>query len=98
MPLTKIVGPTLSTPPTAELVVGSTLGPNPYAAGGFAADIVADLGITAVDGAVVHASAGYTGEWDSATKKIIAYSTAATEVAGGVDLSAVKFTITAWQQ
>jgi hypothetical protein len=98
MPLTKIVGPTLSTPPTAELVVGHSLGPNPYATGGFAADIVADLGISAVDGAVVHASAGYTAAWDSAAKKIIAYSTAATEVGAGVDLSAVRFTITAWNQ
>ena len=73
---------------------GSIAGVASYATGGFAADIETDLGITEaniVGQVVVSSDAGYTGSFDAANNKILAYASGGTEVTASANLSAVTF-------
>ena len=76
-------------------VRGSIAGPVSYATGGFAADIVTDLGValTDMDFVQVTATGGYIADFDAINGKIIAYDSAATETTATTDLSTISFHI-----
>ena len=80
----------------SSLTVGTIVGPASYATGGFAADILTDLGITEakiLGKCLIVSTLGYTGVFDAANDKIKSYTSGGTETTNATNLSAETFYI-----
>jgi len=77
---------------TIKAAIGYLAGPNPYATGGFAADVATDLSISGtIDKVFVVAEKGNLGAlWHAGTAKVKCYSALNTEL-GAEDLSTDTF-------